>query len=91
MPELSHEVEPEGIAVEVPQFVPSVYLEVSKEQMEVLEVGKNVQIKLLGKVSGLRADEKAVENNRYSIDLEVKKVSILDDDNEFSKMAEEDE
>ena len=91
MAELAHEVEPESITQPVPQFVPSVYLEVSKEQLDVLEVGKNVQIKLLGKVSGLRADEKAAENDRYSIDLELKKVSIIDDDNEFSKMSEEDD
>ena len=90
MAELAHEVEPEGIAETVPQFVPSVYLEVSKEQLELLDVGKNVQIKLLGKVKGLRADEASDDSNRYSIDLELKKVSIVDDDNEFSKMAEED-
>ena len=88
--EISHEIEPEGIAPEVPRFVPSVYLEVSKDQLDVLDVGKNVNIRLLGRVTGLRADENASENNRYSIDLELKKVSIVDDDNEFSKMAEED-
>lgn len=88
---ITHEVEPESIAPEVPRFVPSVYLEVSKEQLDVLDVGKNVNIKLLGRVTGLRADENASENNRYSIDLELKKVSIIDDDNEFSKMAEDDE
>ena len=89
MAEVAHEVEPEGIAGTVPQFVPSVYLEVSKEQLELLDVGKNVQIKLLGKVKGLRADEASDDSNRYSIDLELKKVSIIDDDNEFSKMAED--
>jgi hypothetical protein len=89
--EISHEVEPEPIAKELPRFVPSVYLEVSKEQLDVLDVGKNVSIKLLGRVTGLRADENASENNRYSIDLELRKVSIIDDDNEFSKMAEDDD
>lgn len=89
--EISHEVEPEPIANEIPRFVPSVYLEVSKEQLDVLDVGKNVSIKLLGRVTGLRADENASENNRYSIDLELRKVSIIDDDNEFSKMAEDDD
>jgi predicted nucleic acid-binding protein len=87
MADIEHEVEPEGVANEIPQFVPSVYLEVSKEQLEVLDVGKNVAIKLLGKVKALRADEG--ESDRYSIDLELKKVSIVDDDNEFTKMAED--
>ena len=87
MADIEHEVEPEGIADTIPQFVPSVYLEVSKEQLAVLEVGKNVAIKLLGKVKGLRADEG--ESDRYSIDLELKKVSIVDDDNEFTKLAED--
>jgi hypothetical protein len=91
MSELTHEVEPESIAEDVPQFIPSVYLEISKEQLDLLEVGKNVKIGLLGRVKGLRADEGDNDNNRYSIDLELKKVSIVDDDNEFSKMAEEDD
>lgn len=89
MAELKHEVEPESAAPEVPQYTPSVYLEVSKEQLDMLEVGKNVTIKLQGLVKGLEANEEDKANNRYSIRLELKSVSIDDNDNEFAQLAED--
>lgn len=91
MAEVKHEVEPENIAEEVPQYTPSVYLEVSKEQLDLLEVGKNISMKIQGKVKSLEANEQDKANNRYSINLELKAVSIFDDDNEFSKLAEDDD
>lgn len=92
MAELTHEVEKEGVADAVKQYTPSVYLEVSKEQLDLLEVGKNVQIKLLGKVKGLRADEEMKQDdNRYSIDLELKSVKINSEDTEIGKLLDEDE
>lgn len=92
MAELTHEVEKEGVAETAPQYTPSVYLEVSKEQLEILEIGANVEIKLLGKVKSLRADEEMrQDDNRYSIDLELKSVKINSEDNEFGKLLDDDE
>lgn len=91
MSELVHEIGVESAAEAVPQYVPSVYLEVSKEQLEILEVGANVQITLLGKVKGLSADEKDKGNDRYNIDLELKSVKINSEDTEIGKLLDEDE
>jgi len=88
---LTHEVEPEGIAESVDQYVPSVYLEISKEQLEVLDIGKDVKITLQGKVKSLSSNERDKGTQRYEITLELKQVEINANDNEFSKMAEEDD
>lgn len=91
MSEVTHEVETESIAVEAPQYTPSVYLEVSKEQLDMLEVGKNVTITLLGKVKGLSADERDKGSDRYNIDLELKSVKINSEDTEIGKLLDDDE
>ena len=91
MAELTHEVQPEAAAEEVPQYVPTVYLEVSKEQLDMLEVGNSVCIKLHGKVKGLQANEADKAKNRYEISLELQEVKIDPKENEFTRMVEDDE
>lgn len=93
MAELTHKIEPEEpepIPETMPAYVPRVYLEVSPKQLKAVQVGKNVQIKLTGKVVGLEANEHEEGRSHHSISLELREVTIIDDDNEFSKMAEED-
>jgi len=87
---LVHEVEPEGISEVAAQFMPSVYLEISKEQQKVLEIGKQVTITLRGKVKSLSANEQDKGTDRHEVTLELKKVEINEDENEFSKLAEDD-
>lgn len=89
MTEMTHEIKPEGIADEVPQFVPSVHIEVSKEQLDILEVGKDVVITLKGKVKSLSAGEFAESDNNYSISMELSAVSINPKDNEFGELADD--
>ncbi len=91
MAKMTHEVEPEGVAEAVSQFVPSVYLEVSKEQQEVLEIGAQVKIVLQGKVKSLSMNEQDKGTDRHEVTLELKKVTIDSEDNEFTKMAAEDD
>jgi len=91
MAKITHEVEPEGIADSVDQYVPSVYLEISKEQQKLLEIGAQVKITLQGKVKSLSANELDKGTDRHEVTLELKKVSIDADDNEFTKLAEDDD
>lgn len=93
MAEVTHEVEPESIAsAETPEpYVPRIYLEISKEQLELLEVGKNVTIKILGKVKGLSADQRYKSDDKYEIQLEPKEVKIDSADNEIAALLDEDE
>lgn len=91
MTELVHEVEVESAAEVAEQYVPSIYIEVSKEQLEILEVGANVKIQLLGKVKSLSADEKDKGNDRYNISLELKSVKIDPEDTEIGKLLDADE
>lgn len=85
MTELKHEIKEEGISDKVLQYIPSVHLEVSKEQLEILEIGNTVTIKLMGKVKSLRANDD--EGNQYEISLELQEVSIDPKENVFSKLA----
>lgn len=89
MTEITHEVKPESIAEDSVQYVPSVYIEVSKEQLDLLEVGKDVTIKLIGKVKRLEASEHDKANNRYEISMELQEVSIDPKENEFSELADD--
>lgn len=89
MAEIKHDVVPEQITEVAPQFVPSVHLEVSKEQLEILEVGKDVVIKIAGKVTSLSAGEFAESDNNYSISLELQTVTINPKDNEFGELADD--
>ena len=91
MAEVKHEVKPEGITEEVPQFIPTVYLEVSKEQLEMLEVGNDVVMTLKGKVKGLQARDEGELGGRHEIQLELQEVVIDPKDNDFSKLLDEDE
>lgn len=91
MTEVTHEVEPESASTALDQYTPSVYLEISKEQLDMLEVGKNVNINLLGKVKSLSANEADKANNRYEISLELKTVKIDPEDNEFGELAKDDD
>lgn len=86
-----HEVGKESAAVEAPQYTPSVYIEVSKEQLDMLEIGKTVEIKLLGRIKALSADERDGANDRYNIDLELNSVKIEDQDNDMNKLLDDDE
>ena len=93
MAEVTHEVEPESIAsADTPEpYVPRIYLEISKEQLELLEVGKTVTIKILGKVKGLSADQGYKNDDKYEIQLELKEVKIDSADNEIAALLDEDE
>jgi len=93
MKDLKHEVEPESIAsAETPEpYVPRIYLEVSKEQLDVLEVGKDVKIKLHGKVKALSADQREKSDDKYEIQLELKEVMISPEDNDIAKLLDDDE
>lgn len=90
MAELIHEIQPESSQEKAVQYRPSVYLDVSKEQLDVLEVGKNVTIQLMGKVTQLRASDSDSEDNRYEISLDLKEVVIDPEDNAFADLAEDD-
>lgn len=91
--EMTHEVKPEQIAEEAPQWRPTVTLEISKDQMEMLEVGNVVRFNILGKVKGVRECEmgKDSEAPKYDINLELQEVSIKPEENEFTRMAEDED
>ena len=91
--EMKHEVEPESVASAATEepYVPRIYLEVSKEQLDILEVGKDVTIKVSGKVKGLSADQKDKSDDKYEIQLALKEVKISPEDNEFAKLLDDDE
>lgn len=89
MAELKHEVKPENISEEVGPYVPSLHIEVSKEQLEILEVGKDVIIQLKGKVKSLSAADYAESTNRYNIQLDLQEVTIDPKENEFSELADD--
>ena len=93
MQDMTHEVEAESIAsATTPEpYIPRIYLEVSKEQLDILEVGKDVTIKVSGKVKGLSADQKDKSDDKYEIQLELKEVKISPEDNEIAKLLDEDE
>lgn len=91
MAEVKHEVKPEGVAEVAPQYMPSVYLEISKEQLDMLEVGKNIVMTLKGKVTGLQSNQEDENDGRHEIRLELQEVSIDPKDNEFSDLLDEDE
>lgn len=91
--EMTHEVKPEGIAEETPQWRPTVTLEISKDQMEMLEVGNVVRFNILGKVKGVRECEMGQDNEvpKYDINLELQEVSVKPEENEFTRMAEDED
>ncbi len=93
MAEVTHEVEAESIAsAETPEpYMPRIYLEVSKEQLDMLEVGKNVTLKVSGKVKALSADLRDKSNDKYEIQLELKEVKISPEDNDIAKLLDDDE
>jgi len=91
--EMKHEVEAESIASsDTPEpYVPRIYLEVSKEQLDVLEVGKEVKMKILGKVKALSADQRDKSDDKYEIQLELKEVSIDSAENKIAELLDDDE
>lgn len=93
MAEISHEVEAESIAsVSTPEpYVPRIYLEVSKEQLDMLEVGKNVTMKILGTVKALSSDQREKDDDKYEIQLALKEVKIDAEDNDMAKLLDDDE
>lgn len=90
--ELSHTIEPAGnTAVDSPAtWMPRVYLDVSKDQLNVLEVGNEVVIELRGIVRGLQQQQNGNDGNSYEVSLELKEVSIDPKENEFTRLAEDD-
>lgn len=76
---MKHEVEPEGIAEAVEQYIPTLYIEISKEQAETLEVGDDTEMTLKGKVKGIEMNERDQEEGRYNLSLELKEVEIMDE------------
>lgn len=93
MKDMIHEVEAESVAsVSTPEpYIPRIYLEVSKEQLDILEVGKDVTITVSGKVKGLGADQRDKSDDKYEIQLELKEVKIKPEDNEITKLLDDDE
>lgn len=93
MKDMIHEVEAESVAsVSTPEpYIPRIYLEVSKEQLDILEVGKDVTITVSGKVKGLSADQRDKSDDKYEIQLELKEVKIKPEDNEITKLLDDDE
>ena len=90
MSDVTHEVGPDSAAPVAEQYTPSVYIEVSKEQLELLEVGNTVTMKLTGKVKGLSADEMHKGSDRYEIRMEMQTVKIDPKENAFTELAEDD-
>jgi len=76
---MKHEVEPEGIAMEAPQYVPTIHVEISKEQAESLALGDNTEVIIKGRVKGLDMRDNDQEDGRYNLELELKEVAITDD------------
>ncbi len=93
MQDIVHEVETESIAsTSTPEpYVPRIYLEVSKEQLDMLEVGKNVAMKISGTVKGLSADQRDKDDDKYEIQLAIKTVKINPEDCEMGKLLDDDE
>lgn len=91
--EMTHEVKPESATEEMPQWRPTVTLEISKDQMEMLKVGNVVRFNILGKVKGVRECEMGQDNEapKYDINLELQEVSIKPEENEFTRMAEDED
>ena len=91
--EVKHEVEPESIAsADTPEpYVPRIYLEVSKEQLDMLEVGKEVKMKILGKVKALSSDQRDKSDDKYEIQMELKEVAIDAAENKMAELLDEDE
>lgn len=93
MAEVTHEVEAESIAsAETPEpYIPRIYLEVSKEQLDMLEIGKSVTMKILGRVKALSADQRDKHDDKYEIQLELKEVKIDSADNKIAALLDDDE
>lgn len=93
MSEVVHEVEPESIAsAKTPEpYVPRIYLEVSKEQLDMLEVGKNVEMKIAGTVKALSSDQREKSDDKYELQLAIKTVKIDPEDTEIGKLLDDDE
>ncbi len=93
MSDMKHEVEPESVAsATTPEpYIPRIYLEVSKEQLDMLEVGKDVKMKISGKVKALSADQREKSDDKYEIQLELKEVSFSPEENDFEKLLDEGE
>jgi len=90
MAEMTHEVEPEGATPGAMQYKPMVHIEVSEEQLKELEVGQEVTMKIRGKVKKLGADDVDEANKRFNVCLDLQSVSIDPEENEFTRLAEDD-
>jgi hypothetical protein len=88
---MKHEIKPEGISEAKEQYMPSVYLDISEDQADMLEVGEDVVITLKGKVTRLSIDTRGAEKGRYEISMEMQEVIIDPKENEFTKLLDEDE
>jgi len=75
---MKHAVEPEGITDVTPQYIPSIRVEISKEQADTLSIGKDAEITVKGRVTGLDINDRDQENGRFNLDLELKEVEILE-------------
>lgn len=89
MAAIKHEIKPEGIAEEVAQYVPTVYLEVSKEQLEMLEVSEDVAMTIKGKVVGMNQRDYGEDEGRYEVQIELQEITIDEEDNEFAELSED--
>jgi len=92
---MKHEIKPESIseqATPVP-YMPRVHLEISKEQLEVMEVGEDVTITLKGKVHSVSSNEmdEGSDKGRYEICLKMQEVIIDPKENEFEALLDEDD
>ena len=93
MTEVKHKVEPEKILnSETPEpYVPRIYLGVSKEQLDMLEIGKEVTMKIFGKVKALSSDQREKGEDKYEIQIELKEVKIDSADNKIAALLDDDE
>ena len=83
-----HEEMPEGIAVP-DQYQRTIYLPVSKEIVDSLDVDEKVKVVLHGRIAGLEAREGA-EYSNYEIQLELRSLAT-EEKNEFTELLDDDE
>lgn len=78
--------DPGGTSLEK-KHQPSIYIPASEEIMKVFEIGQKAEIHLVGKVTGMHADE-----NRKEMVVEVDTVTAYpEDNNEYTALSEDED
>jgi len=88
----------ECCAVPMGEYKPCLYLNLEGQdvkQVKGLTVGEEVEVLVRGKIIGLeqreRTDHEGKSKTSGEIKMEGYRVQVLEDDNEFSKLADDDE